>query len=444
MLSSITSALSTLTSALTDPPTTSTATQPTGTSSPPTQLPPTTTSGQGEATTTQTTSAPPTSVIVTSSTISGQDPPTTTENPLTATSSTSSDPLGQLIPTSLLSAIGTQSTAVTTSASRSGNDTNAGAVPDIVPTTSTPGSSSSAWLPTALVTASTVVTSSSLQTNVDPTSTAQVTGTPSTPKIITPADGIPNTPPNSTLVRIGFLESLNYQFVVNSSVTVAQIFQVLPLAGSFALGVQQTDVTVRSLEPYPVAQYTATTALIWVPADQVNKLQVEILTTNSLLYSQSNPTAKQLVDAIDPTIPLVVDGTTGNTGSTGQGTANTDGSSSLSNSGAISGSLDNGQPQDGSASSSLIGKQVAIGIGAAVAALAYAALMFLCARRFRRQSAQAQADRRTHSRVSSITGERAASPPFAQSYRSSGSSSGRGVRGQNISAPLMTENSLLL
>src|SRR5208282_1222223 len=169
-----------------------------------------------------------------------------------------------------------------------------------------------------------------------------------------------------------------------------------------------------------------------------------ILASNSRLYSQSDPTAQQLVDAIDPTISLMVDGTTGNTGGSAQGTSGAEGSSSLSNSGAISGSLDNGQLQDVSTSSSLIGKQVAIGIGAAAAALVYATLMFLGARRFRRQSAQARADRRTHSRVSSVTGERPVSPPFAPSYRSSGSSSGRGVRGQNISAPLMTENSLLL
>jgi signaling mucin MSB2 len=246
------------------------------------------------------------------------------------------------------------------------------------------------------------------------------------------------------LIRIGFLQSLNYPFVVQSSVTVAQIFEILPLAGSYALEIPQTDVTVRSLEPFSVSQYTATSALMWVPIDLVDELQVQILASNSRLYSQSNPTAQQLVDAIDPTIPLLVDGNTGNSGGSQQGSSSAGGSSSLSNSGAIGGSLDNGQPQDGSTSSSLIGKQVAIGIGAAVAALAYAVLMFLCARRFRRQGAQAQANRRTHSRVSSITGERPISPRFAQSYRSSGSSGGRGVRGQNISAPLMTENSLLL
>ena len=325
------------------------------------------------------------------------------------------------------------------------NDTRDDSAPKVIPTTSTsPVSSNSAWLPTALITAATAASNSSLQaTGSDPPSSAQATEAPSTPKIITPADGIPSTPSNSTLVRIGFLESLNYPFVVQNSVTVAQIFQVLPLAVSYALQIPGSEVTVRSLQPYPLSQYTATVALLWVPQDQVDSLQVQILATNSRLYSQSDATAQQLVDLIDPTIPLVAVSSVGNAGTPAVGTSTPDGNSNLSNSGANSGSLDNVQSQNSSASSSSTGKQLAIGIGAAAAAIGYATLMFLGAKRFRRQSVQAQIDRR-HSRVSSITGERAASPPLAHSYRSSGTSSGRGVRGQNISAPLMTENSLLL
>lgn len=335
--------------------------------------------------------------------------------------------------------------ALTTARPHFGNDTNTDPTPNVVPATSTSTSSSrSAWLPTALITAATTVSNSSVQaTGVDPTSSAQATGAPSTPKIITPADGLPNTPSNSTLIRIGFLESLNYPFVVQNSVTVAQIFQVLPLAVSYALQVPGSEVTVRSLQPYPVSSYIATVALLWIPQDQVNSLQIQILATNSRLYSQSDPTAQQLVNLIDPTIPLLADSATANAGTSSAGTSNSDSNSNLSDSGANSGSLDNGPSQDSSTSSSATVKQLAIGIGAAAAAIGYAALMFLGARRFRRQSALGQIEGR-HSRVSSITGERAASPPFAQSYRSSGGSSGRAVRGQNISAPLMTENSLLL
>lgn len=163
--------------------------------------------------------------------------------------------------------------------------------------------------------------------------------------------------------------------------------------------------------------------------------------TNSRLYDQPNPTAQQLVQLIDPTIPLLGNPNTNtNTGNTGAPSSH--GGTDLSNSAATSGSLDSVQPQDGSSQGSLA-TRIAIGVGAAAAAIGYMALMFFGAKRFRRQSAQAQMDRR-HSRVSSITGERAASPPFVQSYRSSAASSGRAVRGQNISAPLMTENSLLL
>jgi len=316
---------------------------------------------------------------------------------------------------------------------------------DTIPTATTVTSStSSGWLPTALVIASTSPsTSSALVTATDPAPSATSTVAPSTPKIITPADGIPDTPANSTLVRIGFLEPLNYPFVVQHSVTVAQIFEVLPIANSYALQIPTSDVTVQSLQPYSTSQYTATVALLWIPSDQVDSLQVQILATNSLLYSQTDPTAQQLVVLIDPTIPLLADTTSSSAGGSSAGTPNQDGTTDLSNTGPNGGSLDSLQPSDTSSTSTPTGKQAAIGAGAAAAAIAYAALMFLGARRFRQQTAQAQVDRR-HSRVSSITGERAASPPFAHSYRSSGASSSRVVRGQNISAPLMTENSLLL
>jgi signaling mucin MSB2 len=245
------------------------------------------------------------------------------------------------------------------------------------------------------------------------------------------------------LVRIGFLQSLNYPFVVQNSVTVAQIFEVLPIAGAYALQVNESDITVRSLEPYAVSEYTATSALVFIPVDDVNDLQLQILAINSRLYSQNDPTAQQLVDLIDTTIPLLTDGSSSATTDSNGGVAGS-GSAGLSNQGAIGGSLDNSQSQDTTSSPSLSGKQAAIGIGAAVAAILYAALMFLGARKFRKQSSQAQLNRHHHSRVSSITGERPISPPFTQSFRSSGSSGGRGVRGQNISAPLMTENTLLL
>ena len=202
---------------------------------------------------------------------------------------------------------------------------------------------------------------------------------------------------------------------------------------------------VRNLQPYPVADYTATVALFWIPSDLVNTLQEQILASNSRLYNQQDPTAQQLVDLVDPTIPLLVSNADQSQGSSTPGTSNSNGNVNLANTAADSGSLANIQSgSNGSSSPSTTGKQVAIGMGVALAALGYGALMFFGAKRFRRQSEQAQTDRRNHARVSSITGERPLSPPFVQSYRSSGGSSGRNVRPQNISAPLMTENSLLL
>jgi hypothetical protein len=289
----------------------------------------------------------------------------------------------------------------------------------------------------------TTPSASSLVTAADTAAASQPTEAPNVPKIVTPANGIPDTPANSTLVRIGFLEALNYPFVVQHSVTVAQIFQVLPIAIVYALQVPDSSVIVRSLQPYAMSQYTATVAMVWIPQDKYDTLRVSILTVNSRLYAQPNPTAQQLVELIDPTIPLLADSAAGNEGGGSTGGA-AGGDNGLVNTGATSGSLDNVQSQNQDNSSSSTVRQVAIGLGAAAAAISYAALMFFGAKRFRRQSTQAQADRRHHARVSSITGERATSPPLNQSYRSSGASSARAVRGQNISGPLMTENSLLL
>jgi len=342
-------------------------------------------------------------------------------------------PTPQINGTTSLAQVSSESTNGTAVATTAGN-----------PLSTASSISQTAWLPTVLITASaTPTTTSPLLTAADTTAPAQPTNNPNVPKIVTPADGIPNAPENSTLVRIGFLEALNFPFVVQHSVTVAQIFQVLPIALAYALDVPLSSVVVRNLQPYAMSQYNATVAMVWIPQDLYDTLKVEILTANSPLYKQVNPTAQQLVNLIDPTIPLLADGSTVGSGSAGTTENTAGGNSNLANSGATGGSLDNVQAQDTSSSSSTV-NPVVIGLGVAAAAAGYAALMFLGARHFRKQSAQSQADRRHHARVSSITGERAASPPFTQSYRSSGASSGRGVRGQNISAPLMTENSLLL
>jgi hypothetical protein len=298
------------------------------------------------------------------------------------------------------------------------------------------------WLPTVLMTQQALTTPAlALETAPSATSSLAATTTPSIPKIIIPADGIPSEPKNSTLVRIGFLEALNYPFVVQHSVTVAQILQTLPLAVGCGLNLPTSKLVTQSLQPYGMSYYTATVAMLWIPTDQVETLQVHLLTYNSPLYTQTDATAQQLVDLIDDTIPLLADGTTVSTGGA-TGSSNQPLSTNAA-SGSGSGSLDSSGSTGGSGSTSSTGKQVAIGVGAAAAAIGYAALMFFGAKRFRRQSTQAQLDRRHHSRVSSITGERASSP-FFQSYRSSRGSSGRAIKGQNISAPLMTDNSLLL
>jgi hypothetical protein len=165
----------------------------------------------------------------------------------------------------------------------------------------------------------TTPTAAPIVTAPDATASTTPTTLPSVPKIIIPANGIPQAPQNSTLVRIGFLEALNYPFVVQHSVTVAQIFQTLPIGVGYGLQVPVSELVAQSLQPYSMARYTATVAMFWIPSDKVDSLQVQLLAANSRLYSQTDATAQQLVDLIDNTIPLLADGATANPGgSTGQ------------------------------------------------------------------------------------------------------------------------------
>jgi len=148
-------------------------------------------------------------------------------------------------------------------------------------------------------------------------STATVeTGIPSDlPKVITPNGGLPKRPDESQLIRIGFNYGLNYPFVVQNPIAVAQVFDYLPKGLSYhaeefaaRMNLQSTNVTVQSLQPYDSQRslgFIRTLAYTYIPKAMVNQLQVDIGTPNSVLYQNPDPSVNALMAMIDPTIPLI-------------------------------------------------------------------------------------------------------------------------------------------
>jgi len=288
------------------------------------------------------------------------------------------------------------------------------------------------------------------------------TGIPSSfPKVVTPAGGMPPKPGNSTLVRFGFTHQLNYGFVVKNSVAVAQIFEYLPKGIAFGLSIDSSNVTMHHLQPLDTTKtkgYITTLAFVFIPNDLVDKMDLDRRNQNSKLFQNPDPPVNQIIDLLDPTVALRAT----EAELTGEGTGMPGDGSWLGGSGGNQGSASNsdGAPLGSSGSEGYVSKKsVSVGLGIMAGAAVYGAAMFLVARRYRRR-------RSRHNRSSSIG--RSASPgsnpasglmssagPVMHGARSPYGTVGvphdnRGSRGsgrtsartQNISGPMMAENSL--
>lgn len=344
------------------------------------------------------------------------------------------------------------------------------------------------WLPVTLITQqATTGTPASVQTT--PTATTTVL-----PNFIAPSGGTPSAPSNSTLVQIGFSYALNYPFIVEHSLAVAQIFQYLPEGISYGLNVSSDQTPMEAIEPYKTddGSFIVSLALMYVPTDLVDTLLLGLHTPSSDFYNNPDGSVKALMDLIDPTIPLVASdsdnsgsGSAGSSvpgassGSGGYGSSgDSDSSSSSSSAGSISaGSLDsNSNSRDISTSSK---QTVGIAVGAVIGAIAYGVFVFVFARWFRKKKIAAARATASSMRqisppmplgsvpsgtVSSSDGSggpvvaRVASDgighhrSLTQSSNqhsgqsrlsgSRGSSSGGHISGRGISVPVMSENSL--
>lgn len=244
------------------------------------------------------------------------------------------------------------------------------------------------------------------------------------PAAIAPASGITAPSAGQTLVQIGFLESLNYPFVVSNAMTTAQIFAYLPRAIGFALGTDPKTIVSNSLRPYQMSGYSATVAYIMVPTSDLPQLEARWSDASSTLYNQEDASLESLVLVIDRSIPLLIGGSTRSTAST-----STTKSTGSTNTGAPnSGSLADTGSSDSSATGSA--KKIAgIGLGAAVATGAYASAMFFLARRYRKRKIR----NRRRSGTLSLAGHSSLSPRMPD---------GSINRAISISSPTNAQNTL--
>ena len=317
--------------------------------------------------------------------------------------------------------------------------------------------------PTGTDTLTQVVVPSSIV--ADPTKSAPTatesfgpTGIPSDlPKIITPPYGVPQPPPNTTLIQIGFLYPLNYAFVLAHMESQQQIFKYLPQGIADGLDIPVTNVTMQTLRAYDTTRdlgYITTLALCYVPAEQVNMLNLILKTPSNPIYNNPDKSVKTILSMINPAIPILSDNII-NGASPSQNSASPSSSASGSvNEGAPIGNVDQSSPVRASS--------VGIAAGVVCGAAAYGAAMFFVARRYRKRK---QSHRRSPSMFGSpvMTGsphdfiggantalmsggrgdpDRSISPGFYHARDSRGSGRSASTGRQQISAPVMAENSL--
>jgi hypothetical protein len=257
------------------------------------------------------------------------------------------------------------------------------------------------------------------------------------PKVIQPPGGAPTKPANTTLVQIGFQYALNYGFVSQNSVTEQQIFTYTPPGIAYDLGLDESEVKMQSLQPYDTSKtngWITTLALFYIPSDMVNQLAVDIHTPGAGLYNTPYGTVNQLTRLIVPSIPLLA-GQTYDGGTAPAASAATASPGAAGGGAPFGGDAGNGTPVNASAA--------AIAAPIATGGLLYGAAMVFVARRYRKK-------RQGHARSSSVgaSSSFSGSPAWmsgargARTSHGSGSSQTRSIRTQQISAPVMAENSL--
>lgn len=208
---------------------------------------------------------------------------------------------------------------------------------------------------------------SSIQVQSDPTRSGTSSFDPAVtatlPQLIAPPTAVP-VPENASKITVGFKKNLNYEFLVSSSTTAAQIFHFLPFVLSFPFeedgtkdflykrdtlmvsSIQFNNTTTLmpgqfhqetvtgiskgsdSESPFNASavdviqimpmiikdrNYLTSIAVLYFPSAYVSELQSMVSDNSSQLFKNPDRTLDALAALIDPSIPLtgLIDGSTG-------------------------------------------------------------------------------------------------------------------------------------
>jgi len=269
--------------------------------------------------------------------------------------------------------------------------------------------------------------------------------------IITNPNASATAPEGMTAVQLGFLFELNYEFVVGNPMSSAQIFMFLPRGVADGLQLDPDHVILHSLYPLDTTAkmgFVTTAAMAYIPENMVDTLRLNLGSPSSLLYNNGDVAVNTLVNYLNPTIPLIPgEGADGSPSASGAGSSPTN---------TPGGNNDVFNTNSQNTSAGVKGTTAGIAMACVGGASAYGAAMFLLARRYKKRK---QAHRRTSSIASHSEMRQASSPGMLGSAdlfmsggrlspgtsndrHSRGSGGGNSARTQQISAPMMAENSL--
>ena len=260
-------------------------------------------------------------------------------------------------------------------------------------------------------------------------------------------------PDNTDEIQIGFKYPLNYNFVYGHPQSQQQIFKFLPLGISYGLNIEVNNVTMQTLRAWDTTQdlhYITTLAIAWIPSGLVETLGLLVQTQTSRFYNNPDSSTNTLLSMINNALPIAADNST-------DGMDPSYGAMPTSTSSV----KDNGAPIGPGVGVTAPVKPSAIGIGVGITcgAAVYGAAMFFVARRYKkRRQSHLRSPSMYSSPVMSHIGpdagagtalmsggiDRSISPYHDEDGRAGSRGSGRsGSTGrQQISAPVMAENSL--
>jgi hypothetical protein len=260
----------------------------------------------------------------------------------------------------------------------------------------------------------------------------------SAPKVIKPADGVPVPEPDEVLCQVGFFKQLNYMFMVENYQAVNQMFAYLPKGLENGIN---AAIRMQSLQPLNTLKtdgFVTCMAYFLIPKSKVDTLALQLHTPNSPVYNNSNPQVATMMKLINPQYPLVVDPSA---------------MGSYPSSAATNPAMAAGQPAGGSpfgsdtfAHQEINRSSSYIAVPVVAGAFMYASVMMMVARRYRQKRRQSHLLENSPIQEPAWMSGRASMsqvvPNNSRDSQGSGNVSGRSIRSQPISAPVMAQNSL--